>query len=975
MRFNLPPGQGPPQSPQQFRAQGQQTPQCAAIPATQQVPMQGTPKMNYGQYNAMPTTPQNQFIGNQQQMSVPIMPQPQNMFFGQDNNTMTNFNNTMSNFDAGKPHFTAQAQTSVPAVGLGIANQHMQQGQQQRMPMTPQAQNKSFGQHTPNMGTPTRFTNVAAPTHQMQQMQSGVKQQFQPAIQQQSQPAVQQQFQHTPNPGQPMSISHQQNINALTPQERFELANSPVYWPGTTTPMGTIDQVRQARPDLQPMFLKKLAAFAGKKAMERLAAEMAKCEAQNLAFHAQQQAAMLAQAQSMQYTHNAPATPSAYAQTIVRPQSAAMSQPSPTPNQNAMSNSNVPQGMGQHLAQVRAELTRRSGGTYTKYEDDIIAAMDSTDAGQEMSRRWAASLNMAHNNTGSINQAGSVPQASNTMQAPSGTPRAKKMAKPSPAKPRAGSSGMAATATPPQPKTATPQRKRSAPTDFESNDAPAKKNRVEQPASGITDAGFSSANAECRKRGQFLDIGTKNNGVHCHDCCANIRQEGRCVWQRAGYHMQMNGVKVHPQLQALIVGRFKVCKEMKEKSPNDTCPCSPHHIAPPARESQSQAKESVQPSSTSSLPSLEHGAGTPSPIALSQPITPPARSNLAQTYSIGQAASSANSNSTGAKRKHESSTITIDDGDDTALTTAKRQKMTADMIAAVSPGSSRKADVIDISDDEEVATQSAPSKCTTTPLTGNDKILPRDRANSVLSPTTTTTLVLDNNNNVTQASAPVSAPSPAKCSGPAPFSAQLTQWLESEKAKNAVPVKRAYSPRKPSVPKQKQVAQDMTVQTAELTHITEEGFLVGQVHVTGPMAGYREVKMMNATRSAVPTVPRPARLGQTFVEGLGYQNRLPDVNDPIEMILHRYLAPAVKFARLQDSPVQLWAHGVAPDWNDFGEHVERKDSFGLRGRARRNQNGFTLFCMYFEQDGTALGEYAFDNAARDTQYALARLEV
>ncbi|KAK5696494.1 hypothetical protein LTR97_007796 [Elasticomyces elasticus] len=928
MRFNLPPGQGPPQSPQQFRTQGQQTPQCAAIPATQQVPMQGTPNTNYGQYNAMPTTPQSQFIGNQQRMSVPTTPQPQNMFFGQDNNTMTNF-------DAGMPQFTAQAQTFVSGVGLGIANQHMQQGQQQRMPMTPQAQNKSFGQHTPNTGTPTHFTNPGATTGQIQPV---FQQQMQPAIQQQFQPAVQQQSQHTPNPGQPMRISqqHQQNINALTPQEKFEFANSPVYWPGTTTPMGTIDQVRQARPDLQPMFLRQLAVFAGKKAMERLAAEMAKCEAQQLAFQSQQQAAMLAQTQSMKYTHNAHATPNAFAQNIVRPGSAAMSQPSPTPNQNA--NSNVTQGMSQHLAQVRAEWTKRSNGSYAKYEDDIIAAMDSTEAGQEMSCRWAASLNMAHNNTGPINQAGSVPQASNTMQAPSGTPRAKKMAKPSPAKPRAGSSGMAATATPPQPKTATPQRKRSAPTDFESNDAPAKKNRVEQPASGITDAGFSCANADCRTRGQFLDIGTKNNGVHCHGCCADIRREGRCVWQRAGYHMQMNGVKVHPQLQALIVGRFKVCKEMKEKSPNETCPCSPHHIPPPRQESQSQVKESVQSPSASSMPSLDHGANTPSPPALAQPITPPVRSDLAQTYSIGQAASSANKNSTGAKRKHESSTITIDDGDDTALTTAKRQKITADMIAAVSPGGgSNKTDAINISDDEEVVPRSVPSKCTSTV---NNEVLPRERANSVLSPTTTTASVLDNDN-VAQCPAPVPAPSPAKCSGPAPFSAQLTQWLENEKAKNAVPVKRAYSPRKPSVSKQKQVVQDMTVQTAELTHITEEGYLVGQVHVTGPMAGYREVKMMNATQSAVPTVPRPAQPGQTFVEGLGYQNRLPDVNDPIEMILHRYLAPAVKFARLQDSPVQVWAHGVAPDWNDFGEHVERKDCFGKMRCAACDKTGIT----------------------------------
>ncbi|KAK5720682.1 hypothetical protein LTR15_006642 [Elasticomyces elasticus] len=931
MRFNLPPGQGPPQSPQQFRAQGQQTPQCAAIPATQQVPMQGTSNTNYGQYNAMPTTPQNQFIGNQQHMSVPTTPQPQNMFFGQDNSTMTNFNAGTPNQFATRPF--------APAVGLGIADQFTQQGQQQRMPMTPQAQNKSFGQHTPDTGTPTQSTNPGATTGQMQPV---FQQQMQPAIQQQFQPAVQQQIQQPPNPGQPTRISsqHQQNINALTPQERFDFANSPVYWPGTTTPMGTIDQVRQARPDLQPMFLRQLAVFAGKKAMERLAADMAKCKAQQLAFQAQQQAAMLAQAQSMKYTHNAPAMPNAYAQTIARPQSAAMSQPPPTPKQNAMSNSNVTQGMGQHLAQVRAELTRRSNGSYSKFEDGIIAAMDSTMAGQEMSRGWAASLNVAHNNIGTINQAGSVPQAFNTMQAPSGTPRAQKMAKPNPAKPRAGPSGMAATATPPQPKTATPQRKRSAPTDFESNDAPAKKNRVEQPASGITDAGFSCANADCRTRGQFLDIGTKNNGVHCHDCCAKIRHEGRCVWQRAGYHMQMNGVKVHPQLQALIVRRFKVCKEMKEKSPNDTCPCSPHHIPPPPQESQAQAKESVQPPSTSSLPSLGHGANTPSPIALSQPVTPPARSDLAQTYSIGQAASSANNNSTGAKRKHESTTITIDDGDDTALTTAKRQKITADMIAAVSPGGSSKVDAINIPDDEEVATQPAPSKCTATLLTGNNEVLPRDRANSVVSPSTTTASVLDNNN-VTQASAPVSAPSPAKWFKPAPFSAQLTQWLANEKAKNAVPVKRTYSPRKPSLPKQKQAVQDMTVQTAELTHVTEEGFLVGQVHVTGPMAGYREVEMMNATQSAVPTMPRPAQPGQTFVEGLGYQNRLPDVNDPIEMILHRYLAPAVKFARAQNSPVQVWAHGVAPDWNDFGEHVERKDSFGKMRCAACDKTGIS----------------------------------
>ncbi|KAK5683969.1 hypothetical protein LTS10_003833 [Elasticomyces elasticus] len=884
MRFNLPPGQGPPQSPQQFRAQGQQTPQCAGIPATQQVPMQGMPNMNYGQYNAMATAPfaesPNQFIGNQQRMSVPNTPQSQNMFFGQDNNAMTNF-------DAGMPQFTAQAQFFVPAVGLGIANQHVQQGQQQRMPMTPQVQNKSFGQHTPNMGTPTHFTNAGTPAPQMQPV---FQQQMQPAIQQQFQSAIQQQSQHTPNPGQAMRISQQQqNINALTPQERFEFSNSPVFWPGTTTPMGTIDQVRQARPDLKPMFVKKLAEFAGKKAMERQAVEMARRNAQTLALMAQQQGAtphlqqvaapspMLAHAQSMQYNQKASATPNAFAQNIVRPGSAAMSQPPPTPNQNVTPNGRVVQGMGQHLA-----------------------------------------------------QAGSVPQAPNTMQAPSGTPRAKKMAKPSPVKPRATASGMAATAIPPQPKPATPQRKRSAPTDFQSNEAPAKKNRIEQPASGITDAGFNCAGTttDCGKQGNYLDIGTKNNGVHCHDCCTSIRREGRCVWQGAGYYKAMRSIKVHPQLQALIVRKFQVCKEMKEKSPNHTCLCSPHHIPPPPQESQAQAKESVQPPSTSSLPSLDHGAGTPSPIALSQPITPPARSDLAQTYSIGQAAASANnSNSTSVKRKRDSTTIATHDGDDTALTTAKRQKITADMIAAVSPSGSSKEDAIDITDDEEVASQSAPSKCTTTPLTGNNEILPRDRANSVLSPTTTTASVLDKNK-VAQTPAPVFAPSPAKCSGPAPFSAQLTQWLEAEKAKNAVPVKRAYSPRKPSISKQKQVAQDMTVQTAEPTHITNEGFLVGPIHVTGPMAGYREVKMINATQSAMPTVPRPAQPGQTFVEGLGYQNRLPDVNDPIEMILHRYLAPAVKFARQQDSPVQVWAHGMAPDWNDFGKHVQRLDSFG-----------------------------------------------
>ncbi|KAK4899964.1 hypothetical protein LTR27_002726 [Elasticomyces elasticus] len=933
MRFNLPPGQGPPQSPQQFRAQGQQTPQCAGIPATQQVPMQGAPNMNYGQYNAMPTTPQNLFIGNEQHMSVPTTPQPQNMFFGQDNNTMTNFN-------AGTPNQFA-TQPFVPAAGLGIANQ---QGHQQRVQMTPQAQNKSFGQHTPNMGTPTHFTNAGAPAPQMQQMQPGVQQQFQPAmqqqfqpamqqqfqpaVQQQSQPAVQQQSQHAPQLAQPTQ-QQRNNMNALTTQERLQFFSSPVCWPGTKTSMGTIQEVWQRRPDLKPLCTRQLVDFAGRVAMQRQAAEMARRAAQNAAFQAQQQAAMLAQAQSMQYTHNALAMPNAYAQTIARPQSAAMSQPPPTPKQNPASNSNVTQGMGQHLAQVRAELTRRSNGSYAKYEDNIIAAMDSTEAGQEMSREWAASLNMAHNNTGSINQAGNVPQASNTMQAPSGTPRAKKMANPSPAKPRARASGLAATAPPPQPKPATPQRKRSAPTDFQSNDAPAKKNKVEQPASGITDAGFNCAGmtTDCGKQGNHLDIGTKNNGVHCHDCCASIGREGRCIWQGAGYYKAMRNIKVHPQLQALIVRKFQVCKEMKEKSPNHTCPCSPHHIPPPSQESQAQAKESVQPPSTSSLPSLDHGAGTPSPIALSQPITPPARSDLAQTYSIGQAASSANSNSTGTKRKHESSTITIDDGDDTALTTAKRQKITADMIAAVSPGGSSKVDAIDISDDEEAAPQSVPSKCIATPLTGNDKVLPRDRANSVLSPSTTTASVLDNNK-VERTPAPVSAPSPAKCSGPGAFSEELIKWLENEKAKNAVPVRRAYSPRKPSVSKQKQVVQDMTVQTAEVTHITKEGLLVGAIHVTGPMAGYREVKMMNATQSAVPTVPRPAQPGQTFVEGLGYQNRLPDVNDPIEMILHRYLAPAVKFARQQDSPVQVWAHGMAPDWNDFGEHVQRLDSFG-----------------------------------------------
>ncbi|KAK3649237.1 hypothetical protein LTR56_007078 [Elasticomyces elasticus] len=930
MRFNLPPGQGPPQSPQQFGAQGQQTPQCAAVPATQQVPMQGMPNVNYGQYNAMPTTQfagsPNQFIGNQQQMSFPTTPQSQNMFFCQDNSAMTNF-------DAGMPQFTAQAHSFAPAVGLGIANQ---QGQQQRMPMIPQAQSKSFGQHTPNMGTPTHFTNAGTPAPQMQpvfqqQMQPGVQQQFQPAIHQQFQPAIQQQSQHAPNPDQAMRMAqHQRNIHALTPEERFEFDNSPVMWPGSNTPMGTISQVRQQRPDLNPVFVRKLVEFAGKKAMQRQAAEMARREAQNLAFQAQQQAAMLAQAQSMQYTHNIPATPNTFAQNIVRPGSAAMSQPSPTPNQNATSNGRVVQGMGQHLAQVRAELTRRSNGSYAEYEDNIIAAMDSTVAGQEMSRGWAASLNMAHNTTGHVNQAGSAPQTFNTMHAPSSTPRAMKMAKPSPAKPRT-MSGLAAAAAPPQPKPATPQRKRSAPTDFESSAGPAKKNRVEQPASGITDAGFNCAGmtTDCGKQGNYLDIGTKNNGVHCHDCCASIRREGRCVWQGAGYYKAMRSIKVHPQLQALIVRKFQVCKEMKEKSPNHTCPCSPHHIPPPPQESQAQAKESVQPPSTSSLPSLDHGAGTPSPIALSQPITPPARSDLAQTYSIGQPASAADSTSTSVKRKRESSTIAIDDGNDTTLTAAKRQKITAAMIAAVSPGGSSKADAINISDDEEVATQSAPSKCTATPLTGNDKILPRDRANSVLSSTTTTASVLDNNNNnVTQASAPVFAPSPAKCSGPVPFSAALTQWLATEEAKNAAPVKRAYSPRKPSLPKQKQAVQDMTVQTAEPTHITGEGYLVGPIHVTGPMAGYREVKMINATQSAMPTVPRPAQPGQTFVEGLGYQNRLPDVNDPIEMILHRYLAPAVKFARQQDSPVQVWAHGVAPDWNDFGKHVQRLDSFG-----------------------------------------------
>ncbi|KAK5746231.1 hypothetical protein LTR17_000966 [Elasticomyces elasticus] len=924
MRFNLPPGQGPPQSPQQFRAQGQQTPQCAGIPATQQVPMQGVPNMNYGQYNAMPTTQfagsPNLFISNEQHMTLPTTPQPQNMFFGQDNNTMTNFN-------AGTPNQFA-TQPFDPAVGLGIANQHIQQGHQQGVQTTPQAQNKSFGQHTPNMGTPTHFTNAGAPPPQMQQFQPAGPQQFQPqfqpAAQQQFQPAVQQQSQQGPNLAQPTQ-QQKNNIYALTPQERSQFFSSPVCWPGTKTSMGTIQEVSQRRPDLKPLFTRQLADFAGKIAMQRQAAEMARRGAQNMAFQAQQQAAMLAQAQSMQYTHNAPAMPNAYTQTIARPQSAAMSQPPPTPKQNPVSNSNVTQGMGQHLAQVRAELTRRSGGSYSKYEDDFINEMNSTVAGQEMSRGWAASLNMAHNTTGQVNPVSSASPTVNTMQAPSGTPRAKKMAKPSPAKPRTAS-GSAATAAPPQPKPATPQRKRSAPTDFQSNDAPAKKNRVEQPASGITDAGFSCANADCRTRGQFLDIGTKNNGVHCHDCCDKLRARGTCIWHYAGYQISMCGVKVLPQIGPLIVRKFNLCKELKGKSPNNTCACSPHHIPPPAPESPSQAKESVQSPSASSLPSLDHGANTPSPNALSQPITPPARSDLAQTYSIGQAAASANnSNSTSVKRKRDSTTITIDDGDDTALTTAKRQKITADMIAAVSPTGSSKVDVIDISDDDEVAPQSVPSKCTTTPLTGNNEILPRDH--SVLSPTTTTASVLDNNK-VAQTPAPVFAPSPAKCSGPAPFSEQLTQWLETEKAKNAVPVKRAYSPRKPSVSKQKQVGQDMTVQTAEVTHITNEGFLVGQIHVTGPMAGYREVKMMNATQSAVPSVPRPAQLGQTFVEGLGYQNRLPDVNDPIEMILHRYLAPAVKFARQQDSPVQVWAHGVAPDWNDFGKHVQRLDSFG-----------------------------------------------
>ncbi|KAK0942294.1 hypothetical protein LTR29_006225 [Friedmanniomyces endolithicus] len=454
---------------------------------------------------------------------------------------------------------------------------------------------------------------------------------------------------------------------------------------------------------------------------------------------------------------------------------------------------------------------------------------------------------------------------------------------------------------------------------------------------------------------------SQNNGVHCKDCCDTFKARGHCIWDRAAYDITVNGSLLDQEVQALVIQLAKSCRR-GTASGAFPCACTypPKLVANSSHLPTTQMPHTRhrQPPSNGSMPSMSNGT-TPSPFALSESITPNTAGYMGPSI-VGPLATRP---SHSLKRKRGSSPIAIANEDDITQSPAKRTNMTdASPLAALDRLKRISASspiVIDDDDDVEAppvrrpsntqdsrraahhvtAGYSQPSPALLAVLAGeNAKIAPPSTAYGKPSPALLAVLVVENNKNAPLRTA-------ASRRGPA-LRGAVAVGTDKIVSPSVVPTQPApASPAAPAVENKSVVPQfkklppsrqtkaalpKSTSRPASVVHappqeticITPEGFLVGPTMTSGPQAGYHQVLATNMSQ------PPPYSATPPIVRGTP-----PGPDAPIATLLEAYLPYVLTHAR-EMQPVQLWAHGTCPTWQDFGEHARHRDEHGkMRCRA------------------------------------------
>ncbi|KAK0974069.1 hypothetical protein LTS01_014279 [Friedmanniomyces endolithicus] len=457
---------------------------------------------------------------------------------------------------------------------------------------------------------------------------------------------------------------------------------------------------------------------------------------------------------------------------------------------------------------------------------------------------------------------------------------------------------------------------------------------------------------------------SQNNGVHCQDCCDTFKARGYCIWDRAAYDITVNGSLLDQEVQALVIQLAKSCRR-GTASGAFPCACtySPELVANSSHLPMTQMPptRNQQPPSNGSMPSMSDGT-TPSPFALSESITP----NTAGYMGPSMVGPLATRPSHSLKRKRGSSPIAIANEDDITQSPAKRTNMTdaRDRLKRISASSPI---VIDDDDDVEApparrpsdtqdsrsaahrvtAGCSQPSPALLAVLAGeNAKIVRPSTAYSNPSPALLAALAVENNKNAPFSTA-ASQPGPAlreavavgtdKIVSPSVAPSQPAPALLAAPAgenKSVVPQFKKPPPSRPNkaaLPKStSRPASVLHAPPQETTRITPEGFLVGPTMTSGPQAGYHQVLATNMSQpppySATPPIVRGTPPG-------------PDAS--IATLLEAYLPHVLTYAR-EMQPVQLWAHGTCPTWQDFGEHARHRDEHGKMRCRACDKTGMTV---------------------------------